>query len=252
MQRIADQRPEAALQRQVQAWGNGSERVGQLRAWQGVADGRGGKSQDLTLGIARQAKPAAPQAIAQLTPQEAVALAKQLFRGGADQINSWADIDRLKYCFTPEERSQLRSAANNNSEGAMVRAAWVESDVPQAFLPASQAEVQGLVERVINQIVDTVRSQGPQQLTEAVLEKIPYVGVLMTVRNVGNNLAELATAISESDGIGAATATSSLISTLFGQQYLGYAATGVNAIRTTATNYTMKTGAYKALIGKKD
>jgi hypothetical protein len=50
MQRIADQRPEAALQRQVQAWGNGSEWVGQLRAWQRVADGRGvgGKRQNLT------------------------------------------------------------------------------------------------------------------------------------------------------------------------------------------------------------
>ena len=54
MQRIADQGPEAALQRQVQAWWDGSERVGQLRAWQGVADGRwvGGKRQDLTLGFA--------------------------------------------------------------------------------------------------------------------------------------------------------------------------------------------------------
>jgi hypothetical protein len=53
MQRIADHRPEAALQRQVQAWGDGSERVGQLRAWQGVADGKGvgGKRQDLTLGF---------------------------------------------------------------------------------------------------------------------------------------------------------------------------------------------------------
>jgi len=53
MQRIADQRPEAALQRQVQAWGDGSERVGQLRAWQRVADGRGvgGKRQDLTPGF---------------------------------------------------------------------------------------------------------------------------------------------------------------------------------------------------------
>jgi hypothetical protein len=29
MQRIADQRPEAALQKQVQAWGDRSERVGQ-------------------------------------------------------------------------------------------------------------------------------------------------------------------------------------------------------------------------------
>jgi hypothetical protein len=54
MQRIADQRPEVALQRQVQAWGDGSERVGQLRAWQGVADRRGvgGKRQDLTPGFA--------------------------------------------------------------------------------------------------------------------------------------------------------------------------------------------------------
>ena len=54
MQRIADQRPEAALQRQVQAWGDGSERVGQLRAWHGVADGRGlaDKRQDLTTGFA--------------------------------------------------------------------------------------------------------------------------------------------------------------------------------------------------------
>ena len=53
MQRIADQRPEAALQRQVQAWGDGSERVGQLRAWQRVADGRGvgGKRQDLKPGF---------------------------------------------------------------------------------------------------------------------------------------------------------------------------------------------------------
>jgi hypothetical protein len=53
MQRIADQRPEAALQRQVQAWGDGSERVGQLRAWQGVADGRGvgGERQGLTPGF---------------------------------------------------------------------------------------------------------------------------------------------------------------------------------------------------------
>jgi hypothetical protein len=53
MQRIADQRPEAALQRQVQAWGDGSERVGQLRAWQEVADGRGvgGKKQVLTTGF---------------------------------------------------------------------------------------------------------------------------------------------------------------------------------------------------------
>jgi hypothetical protein len=41
LQKMADQRPEAALQRQVQAWGDGSERVGQLRAWQGVVDGRG-------------------------------------------------------------------------------------------------------------------------------------------------------------------------------------------------------------------
>jgi hypothetical protein len=57
LQRIADQRPEAALQRQVQAWGDGSERVGQLRAWQGVADGRGvgGKRQDLTTGFAHSA-----------------------------------------------------------------------------------------------------------------------------------------------------------------------------------------------------
>ena len=57
MQRIADQRPEAALQRQVQAWGDGNERVGQLRAWQGVADGRGvgGKSQGLTPGFCRGA-----------------------------------------------------------------------------------------------------------------------------------------------------------------------------------------------------
>ena len=54
MQRIADQRPEVALKRQVQAWGDGSERVGQLRAWQGVADGRGvgGKRQDLAAGFA--------------------------------------------------------------------------------------------------------------------------------------------------------------------------------------------------------
>lgn len=53
LQKMADQRPEAALQRQVQAWGDGSERVGQLRAWQGVADGRGagGKRQDLTPGF---------------------------------------------------------------------------------------------------------------------------------------------------------------------------------------------------------
>jgi hypothetical protein len=50
VQRITDQRPEAALQRQVQAWGDESERVEQLLAWQGVADGRGvgGKRQDLT------------------------------------------------------------------------------------------------------------------------------------------------------------------------------------------------------------
>jgi hypothetical protein len=54
MQRIADQRPKAALQRQVQAWGNGSELVGQLRAWQGVADGRGSKRQDLTSGLRRK------------------------------------------------------------------------------------------------------------------------------------------------------------------------------------------------------
>jgi hypothetical protein len=54
VQRIADQRPEAALQRQVQAWGDGSERVGQLRAWQGVAEVRvvGGKRQDFTPGCA--------------------------------------------------------------------------------------------------------------------------------------------------------------------------------------------------------
>ncbi len=54
LQKMADQRPEAALQRQVQAWGDGSERVGQLRAWQGVVDGRGvgGKRQDLTPGFA--------------------------------------------------------------------------------------------------------------------------------------------------------------------------------------------------------
>jgi hypothetical protein len=53
VQRIADQRPEAAFQRQVQAWGDGSERVAQLRAWHGVADGRGlgGKRQDLTPGF---------------------------------------------------------------------------------------------------------------------------------------------------------------------------------------------------------
>ena len=42
MQRIADQRPEAALQRQVQAWGDVSERVG-------------GKKQDLTMGFAHKA-----------------------------------------------------------------------------------------------------------------------------------------------------------------------------------------------------
>jgi hypothetical protein len=53
VQRIANQRPDAALQQQVQAWGDGSERVGQLRAWQEVADGRGvgGKRQDLTAGF---------------------------------------------------------------------------------------------------------------------------------------------------------------------------------------------------------
>jgi hypothetical protein len=54
MQRIADQRPDAALQRQVQVWGDGSERVGQLRALQGVADGRGSKRQDLTPGLRRK------------------------------------------------------------------------------------------------------------------------------------------------------------------------------------------------------
>jgi hypothetical protein len=56
MQRIADHRPEAALQRQVQAWGDGSDRVEELRTWQGVADGRGvgGKSQDLTPGFTAQ------------------------------------------------------------------------------------------------------------------------------------------------------------------------------------------------------
>jgi hypothetical protein len=55
MQRIADHRPEAALQRQVQAWGEGSEQVGQLRAWQGVADGRGvgGQRQDLSLSFVK-------------------------------------------------------------------------------------------------------------------------------------------------------------------------------------------------------
>jgi hypothetical protein len=55
MQRIADQRPEAELQRQVQAWGDGSERVGQLRAWQGVGDWRGvgGKRQDQTMSFVK-------------------------------------------------------------------------------------------------------------------------------------------------------------------------------------------------------
>ena len=54
VQRIADQRPEAALQQQVQAWKVGSEPMGQLRAWQEVADGKGvgGNSQDLTPGLA--------------------------------------------------------------------------------------------------------------------------------------------------------------------------------------------------------
>jgi hypothetical protein len=55
MQIIADHRPEAALQRQVQAWGDGSEQVGQMRAWQGVADGRGvgGQRQDLSLSFVK-------------------------------------------------------------------------------------------------------------------------------------------------------------------------------------------------------
>jgi hypothetical protein len=50
LQRMADQRPEAALQRQAQAWRDGSERGVQFWAWQEVADGRGvgGKRQDLT------------------------------------------------------------------------------------------------------------------------------------------------------------------------------------------------------------
>jgi diketogulonate reductase-like aldo/keto reductase len=56
VQRIADQRPEAALQRQVKTWGDESELVGQLRAWQGVAVGA--KRQDLTSGllVVRQAQ----------------------------------------------------------------------------------------------------------------------------------------------------------------------------------------------------
>jgi hypothetical protein len=54
VQGIADQRPEAALQRQVQVWGDGSKRVGQLRALQSMGDAKdvGGKRQDLTLGFA--------------------------------------------------------------------------------------------------------------------------------------------------------------------------------------------------------
>ena len=56
MQRIAYQCAQAALQRQVQAWGDGSDRVEELRVWQRVADGRGvgGKSQDLTPGFTAQ------------------------------------------------------------------------------------------------------------------------------------------------------------------------------------------------------
>jgi hypothetical protein len=56
MQRIAYQCAQAALQRQVQAWGDGSDRVEELRVWQRVADERGvgGKSQDLTPGFTAQ------------------------------------------------------------------------------------------------------------------------------------------------------------------------------------------------------
>jgi hypothetical protein len=79
VQRIADQRPEAALQRQVQVWGDGSERVGKLRVWQGVADGRGvgGKRQDLTTGFARMAAATAQrQGVRQLMTVEAARAAQ--------------------------------------------------------------------------------------------------------------------------------------------------------------------------------
>jgi hypothetical protein len=77
MQRIADQPPEAALQRQVQAWGDGSERVGQLRAWQGVADGRGvgGIRQVLTLGLAGS----------QHVPKTGIASLSGMSMGGRDK-----------------------------------------------------------------------------------------------------------------------------------------------------------------------
>ncbi|MEM6814628.1 MAG: DUF4157 domain-containing protein [Bacteroidota bacterium] len=186
---------------------------------------------------------------AQLTVQEAIQLAKELFSGNSNEITSWKDINRLKYYFTPEERRKIRKAANNDNQGATVRPSWVEIDTPQSFLPNSEEEVQGLINRVINQIIDTARTQGPQQITEAALRHIPYVGTLLDIRDVGNDLDQLATAIQNSDGIGAATSVGALISTLFGRQYVGYAATGVNAVRETATNYIRTTGAYKSSIG---
>jgi hypothetical protein len=49
--RDSTQRVGNEVRRQVQAWGDGSERVRQLRAWQEVADGKGGKRQELTTGL---------------------------------------------------------------------------------------------------------------------------------------------------------------------------------------------------------
>jgi len=99
MQRIADQRPEAALQRQAHAWGDGSERVGQLRMWQAVMDGKrvGGKSQALTLGFAQSIDGSVHQAVqrkkqsspASTIQREAVAQLR-----GVPEIK--VDIDELK------------------------------------------------------------------------------------------------------------------------------------------------------------
>ena len=117
MQRIADQRPEAALQRQVQAWGDGSpERVGQLLAWQGVAVGMGlgGKRQDLTPGFALAAPLFAP--VAQLAggPEE-----EELIQGqfAAAKPNKTGLPDNLKsvtenFSDVPAAVTQLKYPAD--------------------------------------------------------------------------------------------------------------------------------------------
>jgi hypothetical protein len=164
VQRIAAQRPEAALQGQVQAWGNGSERVGQLRAWQGVADGRevGGKRQDPTPGFAamrvikvhyHSGKPAklssdsyAQETEADLAPRQEKHLPHEAWHPEQNMQCTAKPLAQLKQEIVPKDEKSLESELDQMSD---IFSQAKEDLVEQAQVLQSVPKSDQVLQRVI-------------------------------------------------------------------------------------------------------